>query len=239
MGINLSGYNHALPLLRPDAALRDTETVPEYCSCGVQLPPDARFCHKCGRPQYDDPALETEAEPQVVTIAPPVIAAPPPEINFHNTAAVRVGFLAAGIASLLITVPLPAVFAMGWLLVWLLASGFLAVWLYRRRTGQELSVRSGMRMGWITGIFCFVIATLFFTISVLTISSKGGLAAFYREQFSARGAVDANVEEFLKVLQNPAGVATVILLSLFFVFIFFTLLPAIGGALGAKVLEKD
>jgi hypothetical protein len=34
-----------------------------------------------------------------------------------------------------------------------LAAGFLAVYLYSRRTGQTLSIRSGARMGWITGIF--------------------------------------------------------------------------------------
>ena len=35
------------------AAMCQTEVVPEYCTCGAQLPPDARFCHKCGKPQYD------------------------------------------------------------------------------------------------------------------------------------------------------------------------------------------
>ncbi len=128
---------------------------------------------------------------------------------------------------------------MGWLLLSLLLGGFLAVWFYRRRSGVDLSVREGMKMGWITGMFCFVIAMLFFTLSVVLISRKGGLAAFYREQFAARGAMDANVEQFLEILQNPAGLATVLLLSLVFVFVFFTLLPAIGGALGAKVLSRD
>lgn len=213
--------------------------MPEFCTCGAQLPPDARFCHKCGKPQYDEAVPEQAPDEQVVTIAPPVGPPPKPEINFRNATAVRVAFLAAGIASMLITVPLPAFLAVGWLLLWLLGSGFFAVWLYRRRTGQEVSVRGGMRMGWITGMFCFVIATLFFTISVLTISSKGGLASFYREQFAARGSLDANVQQFLDILQNPAGLATVILLSLLFVFVFFTLLPTLGGALGAKVLEKD
>ena len=35
--------------------------MPEFCSCGAQLPPDALFCHKCGKPQRDivepDPAM--------------------------------------------------------------------------------------------------------------------------------------------------------------------------------------
>lgn len=183
---------------------------------------------------FSEPVPEPEEEPvraEIVEPEPPVAAKP--EISFHNTAAVRVGFLAAGIASLLITLPTPAFFP----LLWLIASGVLAVWLYRRRTGESLTVRAGVRMGWITGVFCFAIATVFFTISVLTIARSGGLAAFYREQLSARGAGDANIEQFIEVLQNPLGLGTVLLLSLIFVFVFFTLLPTLGGALGAKLLK--
>ena len=39
-------------------------------------------------------------------------------------------------------------------------AGFLAVFLYRRRTGQRLSVASGARLGWICGIFGFVIVAV-------------------------------------------------------------------------------
>src|ERR1017187_9471093 len=27
--------------------------MPEFCTCGAQLPPDSLFCHKCGKPQRD------------------------------------------------------------------------------------------------------------------------------------------------------------------------------------------
>lgn len=203
------------------------------------MPPDARFCHKCGKPQFEEaPAEEQPPEPAVVPVVTGAVAQPP-LINFRNPLAVRPALLAAAVGSLLLTVPLPPAFSMGWLLLSLLAAGFLAVWFYRRRTQAELSVRDGMRMGWITGMFCFVIAMLFFTVSVLLISRKGGLASFYRDQFAARGAIDANVEQFLEILQNPAGLATVLLLSLLFVFVFFTLLPTIGGAIGAKLLSRD
>src|SRR5436305_1359982 len=62
----------------------DTRNVAERCTCGAQLPPDARFCHKCGKPQYDYPGLETEAVAQAPTPPPP----PPPEISFRNGTAV-------------------------------------------------------------------------------------------------------------------------------------------------------
>ena len=33
--------------------------MPEFCTCGAELPPDARFCHRCGKPQREETALET------------------------------------------------------------------------------------------------------------------------------------------------------------------------------------
>ncbi len=215
--------------------------MPDFCTCGAQLPPDALFCHKCGKPQRELTPEEEPAETPEVAVAAetPVIAPSWPEINFHNGIAVRVAFLAAGIASLLISFPMPVYLTAVWMFLWLFSAGFVAVFLYRRRTGAPVNLRGGARMGWITGVFCFVIATVFFTISVATISSKGGLAEFYRQQLSIKGAPDANVRQFFEVLENPSGLATVMILSLLFLFILFTLLPTLGGMLGSKMLDKD
>ena len=156
--------------------------MPEFCSCGAQLPPDARFCHKCGKPQRDYPDVEEQSiEPAPVAEMPAVFAQvsePAVEISFHNRVAVRVGFLTALAAVLLFMAPLP--FPLARLLLAFGAAGFLAVYLYSRRTGQVLSIRSGARMGWITGIFSFTIITVLFTVVMATISSQGGLAAFFR-----------------------------------------------------------
>src|SRR3954453_7443593 len=62
----------------------------EYCTCGAKLPEDARFCHKCGKPQFE--LIEPE-EPAVVEPVPPVPVQPPPQpqgVGFRNPAAVRV-----------------------------------------------------------------------------------------------------------------------------------------------------
>ena len=37
--------------------------MPEFCTCGAELPPDSRFCHKCGKPQREEIAVE---EPQAI-----------------------------------------------------------------------------------------------------------------------------------------------------------------------------
>jgi hypothetical protein len=204
------------------------------------LPPDARFCHKCGKPQveYPDP-LEDAAAP-VETATPTTataVPAGPPEINFHNGLAVRIGFLAAGLGSLLtyFPTPIPAL----WVTLSLVLAGFFAAYLYRRRSGQSLSVRAGARIGWITGVFSFAIGALVFTLTIVELSSERGLAAFFREQFKGRVPDDKSFDQFLQALQSPAGMASVVIGSLAMLFVLFTLFPTLGGALGAKVLERE
>lgn len=213
--------------------------MPEFCTCGARLPSDARFCHKCGKPQYEWSLPEEPAvQPPVVVTGPPAPAAV--EISFRNRTAVRIGLLVALAASVVMSLPIPMYVNIIWMLAWLVAAGFLAVYFYQRRTGQELSVRKGARMGWITGVFCFAIATVFFTITIIAVSSRGGLAQFYRDQFSAQGAgANVDVEQLLEMLEKPAGVATLIFFTLLLLFFLFTLLPTLGGAMGAKVLERE
>lgn len=219
---------------------RYTRLVGDYCTCGAKLPPDARFCHKCGKPQYDEPLFQTAVEEP----APEVVAGiPPPSpakggISFHNSVAVRVGFLAAGLVTLLLAFPLPSAFAAIWQLVLLPAGGFFSVYLYGRRTGEAVSVRAGARMGWITGVFCFAIITVFFTVSIIQIATSDGLPAFFREMVSQRGTPDL-MNQFNEILNSPTGIATLLFGMLAVFFVMLTLLPAVGGALGAKVLEKE
>lgn len=207
--------------------------MPEFCTCGAQLPDDARFCHKCGKPQYDYPGLAEET-PAPVPPPLPVAAQIPTDISFHNRLAVRIGFLAALTAVLLLMFPLPFPFLR--LLLAFLAAGFLAVFAYSRRTGQHLSIRSGVRMGWITGIFSFTFVTILFTISMVAVSNEGGLAAFFRSQLPPN---DARTEQLTQALNNPATLAGGLVFAILLLFVILTGLPVLGGALGAKVLAKE
>ena len=218
-----------------------TEVVPERCTCGAQLPPDARFCHKCGKPQYDYPGLETSA---ISEAAPPPVEAPPPapiphlrvsaDIGFHNRLAVRMGFIAAAVAVLVCMLPIPFVALR--LPLAFIAAGFLAVYLYSRRTGQVLSLRSGARMGWITGIFCFILVSIIFTIAMVAVTSQGGLEKQLEAQLSPN---DPRWEMVRQALNNPAMIVAVLILYLMLFFVILTALPMLGGALGAKLLEKE
>lgn len=207
--------------------------MPEFCTCGAELPPDARFCHRCGKPQREE-AIEAAPEivlPPVATAVPP----PPPRLNFHNATAVRIGLLLASAASLLSALPVWAAGLLG-LVVWWLTAGFLSVYLYRRRTGQLLSVDSGLRMGWITGLLGSTISSVLFTVSVVPLIHSGTMTAIYKEQLHNMAASDANVQEALHILQTPSGLTLFVIMALLFLFLIITFLCTAGGALGAKLV---
>jgi hypothetical protein len=220
------------------------EVVPDYCTCGVQLPRDARFCHKCGKPQYDYPGVEAEPEPDAepAVVAPVQVDPPkavPAEISFRNSTAVRAGFMAAALVFLIMSLPLPAIVAFLWMGGCLFFGGILGVFFYVRRTGKSITVRSGARMGWITGIFCFAIGFVVSSATLLYFSQSGGIAAHWREQLRLRGTPDTNIEEALRLLESTPGLAVMIVFFVVFMFTIFTLLPTAGGALGAKLLKRD
>jgi len=209
--------------------------VPDFCTCGVELVPGALFCHKCGKPQRED----LLAGPEPAAIQEPPVAAMPvraatPEISFRNSLAVRTGFLVGALAFLLSSLPLPPPAGM----IWLVGAGFLSVFLYRRRSGQPLTVGGGARMGWITGLWCFVLFTVIFTLSFAAVSflfHEGG-AATYFAQLRALGMPEDNlkkIEEAIRFFESPSRVVA-FLLSFF---VMHTGLVTLGGAIGARLLR--
>jgi hypothetical protein len=207
--------------------------MPDYCTCGAELPPDSRFCHKCGKPQREEMVVEQPPPPPAPLnfIAPVAIPLAP---SFHNPIAVRVALFVASIAAML-CVLLPFGFV-----IWLPSAGFVAVYLYSRRTGQSLSVRSGARMGWIAGIMSFAIFTVVFTVGTVAIANQpGGLSAAFREALRSRPVPQQQLEDALQVLSTPTGQASLYIFFLLFLFTVIALFCTAGGALGAKVLEKE
>ncbi|HEY7389977.1 MAG TPA: hypothetical protein VH640_15780 [Bryobacteraceae bacterium] len=204
--------------------------MPEFCTCGAQLPPDALFCHKCGKPQREilappEEHVEVHEEP-----------APPPSyipsslrdslpLNFHNAAAVRIGLIVAA-ASTIVFFILP-------FLNWLFG-GFLAVFLYRRRTGSLLNTGAGMRLGWITGVLAFALYIIPFAIQIPRMSSMIG-----ERLRSMRGTDPALVQQMTQFFQSGPGTAVVVAFSLMVMFLIITFLSIAGGALGAKVVGRQ
>ena len=198
--------------------------MPEFCSCGAQLPPDSLFCNKCGKPQREVVAAEPEPESDAALLPPPPapVAVAPPPLNFHNLVAIKIAFMMAVLATLMSFLPY-----VNWL-----AAGFFAALMYRRRTGYLLNLESGLRLGWMTGMLMFVIIMVIFTASMALISAAGGLAALPAE---VKAAVDPRVQEMFKTLQSAPAVAQFLVM----LFVFITLFSMAGGALGAKLSSRS
>lgn len=171
--------------------------------------------------------------------APPAVVEPPSGVSWRNPVAVRSAFAAGAACALLIVVPMPAVLQLLWQLVLLFGGGFFAVYLFNRRTSAQASPRAGAALGWMAGLFCFLIMLVLFTVSVVAMSSAdGGLQASFREMIAQRGSAEVTAQ-FNEWLESPSGVGTFLFLILATTFFMLTLVPALGGLLAAKVLEKD
>jgi len=201
--------------------------MPEFCTCGAQLPPDALFCHKCGKPQRELVAPEVHIPEHAEFVVPPASVSLAPDalpMNFRNPVAMRSAFSAAILGALLSWVPVLNV------ILWL-GAGYFAVFFYRRRTGHLLNLGAGLRMGWITGVMMFAIVAVLFTAFVIVFNVSGGIEVL-QSQF--RNASDPKVQEALQTLRSGSGVA-VFLMQLF---LFITCLSMVGGALGAKLVGR-
>ena len=219
-------------------SLRHTGRVHEFCSCGVRLPEDARFCHKCGKPQFE----EDIAREPVAAIPPPAIpqiVSVPREISFHNVLAVRIGFLMALLSSVLIQLLSPLLFVAVPIVTGLVTAGGAAAYFYSKKSGQRLSIRNGSRMGWITGIFCFVIFLVMTTINFIAVSLDKGIPQFFKDELSQRAVQTADVDQLIKALQTPEGLGAFVFAVIALMFVVFTILPTIGGAIGSKFSARE
>jgi hypothetical protein len=202
--------------------------VPDYCTCGAQLPPDSRFCHKCGKPQTHEALVESlEAElPPPPTPTPVEIRPQPIEISFRNPLAVRIALFLSIVTfglTLILSTFVP---------VWMVAAGMVAVYLYRRRTGQPLNAQSGARLGWITGVFMFVIAIALFSVLAIALTDRNFVDALMA-QMKAKGT-EETAKQFIEAFQNPAEIAKAVAGT----FVFCGLLPMIGGLLGSLMMKR-
>jgi len=161
------------------------------------------------------------------------------EINFSNGAAVRVALLVAAI-SMVLFVPLAGFSGMPLLGIILptLAGGVLSVWFYQRRTGANLTVLAGARMGWITGVFLFALFLILFTISVIPAIESGEMQKI--QEAALQGSFSATDMARLKeIFENPVMLGLSILLFMGIYFVGATTLSSLGGMLGAKLLGRN
>jgi hypothetical protein len=196
----------------------------DFCSCGAELPPDALFCHKCGKPQRELTEVAVGAPTPVGRpLSEPVPPAPP---DFRNPLALKIALLVAmGATALFWISPL------NWP-----AAGYFAAFFYRRKTGSLLNVGAGARLGWITGLLAFVPAAAMLLVTEIPAAVSGRLAETYEEQMRSFPYQDpAAIQRVARFIATGPGIAAVIGFTLVTLFVLITCLSMAGGALAAKL----
>lgn len=167
-----------------------------------------------------------EHAPEVEALIAEAAAVQPEAVSLRNRYAVR-SALFAGAAAFLLAIPFGGLV----FLLTLPAAGF-AVMLYHRSTGQSLSIGNGARLGWITGMFLFILLLITFTV----IYAQPNFLGDFEKQLIERMEMPASeAHEAVTVFQSPLGVGIVVV----FLFVLSTLPATIGGAIGAKLLRRD
>ena len=166
---------------------------------------------------------EVEASSPVIA---EVVAPPPIAISFRNPLAVRIGLFLALLTFLLLVLLGP------FIVLWMLVAGGLAAWIYRMRTGELVTLAAGARLGWITGMFTFVILMVVISLAALMLTDQTFVDTFI-SQMSQRGSSDT-ARQVVSALQSPGKLAGVLVET----FIFCGILPVLGGLLGAKLFGR-
>ncbi|HEY7335730.1 MAG TPA: hypothetical protein VH639_12665 [Bryobacteraceae bacterium] len=178
--------------------------------------------------------MREEPEPQP---PPPPLPQPArfPPIGLNNGLAVRIALL-GGASSLALSMLSVQILAPVVFLIWPVVAGFFCVFLYRRRTGQKLSMLHGAHLGWICGLFVFIIMAILVSVTVLSDPKSLSQAMdAMRDQLNASARPGLDVNQVMEAMRSPSG----ILLELLLAFLLLTSLPAFGGALGAKLLDRE
>jgi hypothetical protein len=205
----------------------------QRCTCGAVLPEDARFCHKCGKPQYEEDIARLAAH----EVRPAVLVEPskraslsgPSGISFRNSRAVLISLVVAALAffaSLLATFVWAPLFPFV-----LCAAGFIAARMYRKEAVEPLSTAAGARLGWMTGLWLFLIVAVLCTMAALYLSTAQG--------WEQAKAFWAQFPEMSKEIGTQHDVLTTLLERLPFLFFLLTLLPGLGGMLGARSTARQ
>jgi len=113
----------------------------------------------------------------------------------------------------------------------LCAGGFVAVRVYNGQAVQPLTPAGGARLGWMTGLWLFLVLALLSAAAAISVSSPEGW-----EQAKSMWAQIPQASKLLSLTQHDFLMQ--LLLALPFFFFLVTLLPGIGGMLGAKFPRK-
>lgn len=188
----------------------------------------------CGRPQREDLAQLEQQLSAAHEAAAEEPAKDARRISFGNPDVIRAAYPIAVVAAVLGSIPAVSLFCF----LWYPAAGFLSVYLYRRRTGVFLTTAQGARLGAITGLLVFAISLLVLAVAFV-FGGGADFSAALHEAVEKSGQPEDLQRSILRLIDNPVTLSLILMIGLFFRFLATAGLTVIGGALGAKVLEKE
>ena len=203
--------------------------MPLRCTCGAALPEDARFCHKCGKPQLEeDIARLASQEPVAPAPASASVAstATRSRIGFGNVQALLITMAVAAFS--LVVLCVTAVLAPPLGVVVLCGAGFLAAKFYDSNNPGTLTTGGGAFLGMMTGLWLFLVmalATAFFAHYVSTPDGRDLLLHVAALQ---------KVPDMAKVLDNPQQFVSGLMQGLILMFFLSTISAALGGMLATR-----
>lgn len=198
-------------------------------------PSDARFCHKCGRPLFEEDAARLEE------LRAPVPPPPPPpsprdvisqRISFRNTRALGVSITLAAAAFFGIGL-IGKLIPMGSELIPVLllaGAGFAGPVIYTKRSRRLLSPGEGAKLGWMIGFWILLAFLLAATGLALALSGAGGPELLQKVQELAQ-------QSHLPI-KNAGDMATLALGTIVQMF-FFILFSIFGGMIGARFVSRN
>ena len=205
------------------------------CTCGAQLPDDARFCHRCGKPQYDEDIARLRDE--APAFVPPAPIPRLGKIDFGNRRAVFVSIAVAMLTLFVFTAGSVLVpFAAGILMLPLFCfAGFTAARWYTKQTGEVMTAQGGARLGFMTALWAFLVVVFLCVVLAISVSN-----AEWRDQLLTMINSQGNpaAQQIGKMLQDPRRFILLMMGELLVNFCLFTFPSMLGGMLGVRFSSK-
>jgi hypothetical protein len=209
--------------------------------CGQAVEEGVPFCPHCSAPQIR--VVVAEAVPAVsvdlaVTAPGNVLPTSPSvalDLPVRLSDTLKPCALAALVASLLMSLGLNPFVAM-------ISVGFLAVVFYRQRQpGTAMRMAMGARLGAVSGLLWFAIASVLEALVVLFLHKGPEIRneLITRIGQAASQTTDPQALALFDKLQTPAGIEVLMLFGVIFAFIASILLASLGGLLGSAILGRS
>lgn len=209
--------------------------------CSSSVDDNSPFCPTCEAAQVLAAPKEYSRSPVTVTVegTPAFLNAGTFSKTTGNTnakAELRAAFYAAIIAAVLSLIQPRGAF-----ILTLPLGGFLSVLLYRRLSiGSEPSLRTGFRLGAISGLFVFGLLVMVIAAGTLALHSEADTHAQVIQviqQAQARNP-DPQAKQAFEYFMTPQGMALMMVIGFVFMVMLFVLLAGIGGTISASLLRR-